>query len=124
MSSSRERRTEDNADRDVDAAGGRRPGRTPQCDAAEHSYHRPVVGSGALDAVLLQYRPTVAAALNPHLADRFAEADLDDATFDRSARSIDNPDHVSIVIHNYRWCLGLAEGEPNTTIWKSGLPKV
>jgi hypothetical protein len=58
------------------------------------------------------------------LADRFAEADLDDATFDRNARSFDNPDHVSIVIHNYRWCLGLAEGEPNTTIWKSGLPKV
>jgi pimeloyl-ACP methyl ester carboxylesterase len=38
--------------------------------------------------------------------------DLDDATFDRSAASFDNPDHVSIVIHNYRWRLGLAEGEP------------
>src|SRR5437763_745670 len=35
-----------------------------------------------------------------------------DATFDRSAASLDNPDHVSIVIHNYRWRLGLAEGEP------------
>jgi len=35
-----------------------------------------------------------------------------DATFDRSAASFDNPDHVSIVIHNYRWRLGLAEGEP------------
>jgi pimeloyl-ACP methyl ester carboxylesterase len=34
------------------------------------------------------------------------------ATFDRSARAFDNPDHVSIVIHNYRWRLGLAEGEP------------
>jgi pimeloyl-ACP methyl ester carboxylesterase len=34
-----------------------------------------------------------------------------DATFDRSAASFDNPDHVSIVIHNYRWRLGLAEGE-------------
>jgi pimeloyl-ACP methyl ester carboxylesterase len=37
---------------------------------------------------------------------------FDDATFDRSAGSFDNPDHVSIVIHNYRWRIGLAEGEP------------
>ena len=36
---------------------------------------------------------------------------FDDATFDRSAASFDNPDHVPIVIHNYRWRLGLAEGE-------------
>ncbi|MGA3053375.1 MAG: alpha/beta hydrolase [Candidatus Korobacteraceae bacterium] len=37
---------------------------------------------------------------------------FDDATFDRSAASFDNPDHVAIVIHNYRWRQGLAEGEP------------
>ena len=37
---------------------------------------------------------------------------FDDATFDRSAASFNNPDHVSIVIHNYRWRIGLAEGEP------------
>ncbi|HXI83867.1 MAG TPA: alpha/beta hydrolase [Verrucomicrobiae bacterium] len=37
---------------------------------------------------------------------------FDDATFDRSATSFNNPDHVNIVIHNYRWRLGLAEGEP------------
>jgi pimeloyl-ACP methyl ester carboxylesterase len=36
---------------------------------------------------------------------------FDDATFDRSAASLDNPDHVAIVIHNYRWRLGLADGE-------------
>jgi pimeloyl-ACP methyl ester carboxylesterase len=36
---------------------------------------------------------------------------FDDATFDRSAESFDNPDHVQIVIHNYRWRLGLSEGE-------------
>jgi pimeloyl-ACP methyl ester carboxylesterase len=35
-----------------------------------------------------------------------------DATFDRSAAAFDNPDHVAIVIHNYRWRLGLAAGEP------------
>ncbi|MBK3777770.1 alpha/beta fold hydrolase [Azospirillum brasilense] len=37
---------------------------------------------------------------------------FDDATFDRSAVAFDNPDHVAIVIHNYRWRLGLAPGEP------------
>jgi pimeloyl-ACP methyl ester carboxylesterase len=36
---------------------------------------------------------------------------FDDATFDRSAAAFDNPDHVAIVIHNYRWRLGLAQGE-------------
>src|SRR5579859_555798 len=36
---------------------------------------------------------------------------FDDATFDRSAAAFDNPDHVEIVIHNYRWRIGLAEGE-------------
>jgi pimeloyl-ACP methyl ester carboxylesterase len=36
---------------------------------------------------------------------------FDDATFDRSAAALENPDHVAIVIHNYRWRLGLAEGE-------------
>ena len=36
---------------------------------------------------------------------------FDDATFSRSAASLDNPDHVDIAIHNYRWRLGLAEGE-------------
>lgn len=36
---------------------------------------------------------------------------FDDATFDRSAAAFDNPDHVAIVVHNYRWRLGLAEGE-------------
>lgn len=38
--------------------------------------------------------------------------DFDAATFERSAAAFDHPDHVSIVIHNYRWRLGLAEGEP------------
>uniref|UniRef100_UPI00313A9CE2 alpha/beta fold hydrolase n=1 Tax=Pseudomonas sp. OTU5201 TaxID=3043850 RepID=UPI00313A9CE2 len=36
---------------------------------------------------------------------------FDDATFERSAAAFDNPDHVAIVIHNYRWRLELAEGE-------------
>jgi pimeloyl-ACP methyl ester carboxylesterase len=37
--------------------------------------------------------------------------DFDDATFERSAAAFDNSDHVAIVIHNYRWRLGLADGE-------------
>jgi pimeloyl-ACP methyl ester carboxylesterase len=36
---------------------------------------------------------------------------FDDATFERSAASFDNPDHIAIVIHNYRWRLGLAQAE-------------
>ena len=36
---------------------------------------------------------------------------FDDATFERSAAAFDNPDHVEIVIHNYRWRQGLAQGE-------------
>jgi pimeloyl-ACP methyl ester carboxylesterase len=36
---------------------------------------------------------------------------FDDAVFERSATAFVNPDHVDIVVHNYRWRLGLAEGE-------------
>jgi pimeloyl-ACP methyl ester carboxylesterase len=46
---------------------------------------------------------------------------FDDATFDRSAASLDNPDHVDIVIHNYRWRLGLAEGEPEYDVLEKQL---
>jgi pimeloyl-ACP methyl ester carboxylesterase len=38
--------------------------------------------------------------------------DFDDATFDRTAAAFNNPDHVAIVIHNYRWRISVAEGEP------------
>jgi pimeloyl-ACP methyl ester carboxylesterase len=37
---------------------------------------------------------------------------FDDATFERSAAAFDNPDHVDVVVSNYRWRLGLAPGEP------------
>jgi pimeloyl-ACP methyl ester carboxylesterase len=40
---------------------------------------------------------------------------FDNATFYRSAVSFENPDHVAVVIHNYRWRLGLAAGEPKYT---------
>jgi len=48
---------------------------------------------------------------------------FDDATFDRSAASFDNPDHVAVVIHNYRWRLGLADGERKYAgAWRSQPP--
>jgi pimeloyl-ACP methyl ester carboxylesterase len=37
---------------------------------------------------------------------------FDDATFEHSAKAFDNPDHVAVVIHNYRWRMGLAESDP------------
>jgi pimeloyl-ACP methyl ester carboxylesterase len=48
---------------------------------------------------------------------------FDDVTFDRSAASLDNPDHVAIVIHNYRWRLGLADGEPKYDAFEARLAK-
>jgi pimeloyl-ACP methyl ester carboxylesterase len=48
---------------------------------------------------------------------------IDSATFERTAASFKNPDHVSIVIHNYRWRLGLADGEPKYTDLEKRLAK-
>ncbi|KAB1072302.1 alpha/beta fold hydrolase [Methylobacterium planeticum] len=46
---------------------------------------------------------------------------FDDATFARSTRALDNPDHVSVTIHNYRWRLGLAQGETRYDEWERKL---
>jgi len=46
---------------------------------------------------------------------------FDDTTFDCSAASFDNPDHVAVVVHNYRWRLGLAEGDPEYSELESQL---
>jgi pimeloyl-ACP methyl ester carboxylesterase len=48
---------------------------------------------------------------------------FDDATFDRSARSFDNPDHVAIVMHNYRWRLGVDAGEARYDAHEAALAK-
>lgn len=48
---------------------------------------------------------------------------FDDATFDRSATAFDNPDHVDITIHNYRWRLGLAEGEAKYDVYEKQLAR-
>jgi pimeloyl-ACP methyl ester carboxylesterase len=46
---------------------------------------------------------------------------FDDATFERSAAALNNPDHVAITIHNYRWRIDLAEGEPQYDVWEKQL---
>lgn len=46
---------------------------------------------------------------------------FDDATFERTAASYKNPDHVAIVIHNYRWRIGLAPGDPKYDGWEKKL---
>lgn len=46
---------------------------------------------------------------------------FDDQTFDRSAAALDNPDHVAVVIHNYRWRIGVADGEPRYEILEHAL---
>ena len=48
---------------------------------------------------------------------------FDDATFARSAVAFDNPDHVAITIHNYRWRLSLAEGEAQYDTYEQRLAK-
>jgi pimeloyl-ACP methyl ester carboxylesterase len=48
---------------------------------------------------------------------------FDEATFNRSAASLDNPDQVAIVIHDYRWRLGLAEGEKKYDRFEERLAK-
>jgi pimeloyl-ACP methyl ester carboxylesterase len=55
-----------------------------------------------------QYRHEFAKLIWHTASPRWA---FDDATFERSASALDNPDHVAIVIHNYRWRQGLADGE-------------
>lgn len=49
---------------------------------------------------------------------------FDDATFDRSSPAFDNPDHVDITIHNYRWRLGLVEGEAKYDAYEQRLAKL
>jgi len=46
---------------------------------------------------------------------------FDDATYERTAAAFENPDHVDIVIHNYRWRQGLAKGEPQYDAYEQKL---
>ena len=90
--------------------GSQEVNRKPLPPAAEHSWwYQFYFATDRGRAGYEQYRTEFARLIWRSASPRWA---FDDATFERSAAAFDNPDHVDIVIHNYRWRLGLASGEP------------
>jgi pimeloyl-ACP methyl ester carboxylesterase len=90
--------------------GSQTVGRSPLAPQAEHAwwyqfYFATERGRAGYDAYRRDFSKLIWQLASPKWA-------FDDATFARSAAAFDNPDHVTIVIHNYRWRIGLAEGEP------------
>ena len=73
--------------------------------AADHAHLPIIFVSGHGDV------PTTVRAMKGGAVE-FLTKPFDDATFEQSAEAFENPDHVDVVIHNYRWRLGLAPGEP------------
>ena len=91
--------------------GSQRAGKVPLPPQAEHQwwyqyYFATERGRAGYDKYRREFAKLIWETASPMWK-------FDDATFDRSAASFDNPDHVAIVIHNYRWRLGLADGEPD-----------
>jgi len=89
--------------------GNQQAGRAPLAPAAELSwwyqfYFATERGQAGYDKYRREFAKLIWHTASPQW--KFSDAD-----FDRSAASFDNADHVSIVIHNYRWRLGLADGE-------------
>jgi pimeloyl-ACP methyl ester carboxylesterase len=89
--------------------GSQAAGQVPLPPAAEHTwwyqyYFATERGRAGYDKYRREFAKLIWQLASP-------EWDFDDATFARSAAAFDNPDHVAIVIHNYRWRLGAA-GEP------------
>ena len=74
------------------------------CSGGTSSTSRPIAVARATRSTRHDFAKLIWKLASPKWA-------FDDATFDRSAKSLDNPDHVDIVIHNYRWRLGLAKGD-------------
>ena len=90
--------------------GSQAAGRAPLPPQAEHAwwyqfYFATERGRAGYDTYRRDFSKLIWQLASPKWA-------FDDATFARSAAAFDNPDHVTIVIHNYRWRIGLAEGEP------------
>jgi pimeloyl-ACP methyl ester carboxylesterase len=90
--------------------GSQAAGEAPLPPAAEYTwwyqyYFATERGRAGYDAYRREFNKLIWRLASP-------QWDFDDATFARSAAAFDNPDHVAIVIHNYRWRLGLAPGEP------------
>jgi pimeloyl-ACP methyl ester carboxylesterase len=90
--------------------GSQQAGKTPLPPAAEYQWwYQYYFATERGRAGYEQYRRAFARLIWQLASPQWT---FDDATFDRSAAAFDNPDHVEIVIHNYRWRLGLAAGEP------------
>jgi len=89
--------------------GSQEAGRVPLPPEAEHQWwYQYYFATERGRAGYEKYRREFAEVIWRTASPRWS---FDDATFERSAASFDNPDHAAIVIHNYRWRLGLAEGE-------------
>jgi pimeloyl-ACP methyl ester carboxylesterase len=85
-------------------------GKMPLPPTAEHDWwYQYYFATERGQAGYAQYRRDFAKLIWQTASPRW---DFDAATFDRTAPTLDNPDHVAIVIHNYRWRLGLAAGDP------------
>ena len=90
--------------------GSQAANQTPLPPAAEHAwwyqyYFATERGRAGYDAHRAEFARLIWRTASPQWK-------FDDATFERTAHAFDNPDHVAIVIHNYRWRLGLGPGEP------------
>jgi pimeloyl-ACP methyl ester carboxylesterase len=90
--------------------GSQAAGRAPLPPSAEHAwwyqfYFATERGRAGYDGNRRDFSKLIWQLASPKWA-------FDDATFARSAAAFDNPDHVTVVIHNYRWRIGLAAGEP------------
>jgi pimeloyl-ACP methyl ester carboxylesterase len=90
--------------------GSQRAGKVPLPSQAElqwwYQYHFATErGRAGYETYRHDFAKLILQLASPHW-------DFDYATFERSAAAFDNPDHMSIVIHNYRWQRGLAAGEP------------
>jgi len=101
--------------------GNQEAGKAPLPPAAEHAwwyqfYFATSRGRAGYEAYRRDFAKLIWQTASPQWK-------FEDATFARSAQALDNPDHVSITIHNYRWRLGLAEGEARYDVLESRLAK-
>jgi pimeloyl-ACP methyl ester carboxylesterase len=102
--------------------GSQAAGQAPLPPAAEHAwwyqyYFATDRGRAGYDTYRREFSKLIWQLASPKWA-------FDDVTFARSAAAFDNPDHVAIVIHNYRWRLALAQGEPHYDDLEARLAKL
>ncbi len=92
------------SDRQPGGRQGFRCRRRPSCSGGISTISRPSAAALGYEKYRRDFAKLIWKIASP-------KWNFDDATFERSAAAFDNPDHVAIAIHNYRWRLGLAEGE-------------